>query len=72
MTIHHPSMCYPPGKYESDHSVARKHQLKIARDTLRMSEFGARIMGGMNHAEAREVLAQAGWSANRIAKFEAV
>lgn len=33
-----------------------KHQLKIARATLKMSDAGARIMGGMTKAEAREVI----------------
>ena len=36
--------------------VARKHQLKIARDTLRMSDVGAQIMGGMTKEEARDFL----------------
>jgi hypothetical protein len=33
-----------------------KHQLKIARDTLKMSDAGARIMGGMTKEEARRVI----------------
>ena len=37
--------------------VARKHQLRIARDTLRMSDVGALIMGGMTKDEARAILA---------------
>jgi hypothetical protein len=37
-------------------SVPDQHQLKIARATLRMSEIGARIMGGMDHAQARAVI----------------
>ena len=37
-------------------SVPEKHQLKIARDTLKLSDAGARIMGGMTKAEAREVI----------------
>ena len=36
----------------------RANQLKIARATLRMTEFGARIAGGMTHEEARALLAQ--------------
>ena len=37
-------------------SVPEQHQLKIARRTLEMSDVGARIMGGMTKAEAREVI----------------
>jgi hypothetical protein len=37
-------------------SVFDKHQLRIAYSTLKMSEIGARIMGGMNHKEAREII----------------
>ncbi len=37
-------------------SVPEKHQLKIARATLKMSDFGARIMGGMDKEEARIVV----------------
>lgn len=37
-----------------------KHQLKIARDTLKMSTVGAKIMGGMNHDEARAFLKKHG------------
>ena len=40
--------------------VARKHQLKIARDTLRMSDVGALIMGGMTKEEARDFLRKYG------------
>lgn len=51
--------------------VARKHQVVIARKTLRMSDIGASIMGGMTKEAARAILAQEGWSAERIAAFEA-
>lgn len=37
-------------------SIPQKHQLKIARDTLKMSDAGARIMGGMTKEEARQVI----------------
>ena len=36
--------------------VFKDHQLKIARATLKMSDVGARIMGGMTKDEARELL----------------
>lgn len=39
-------------------SVFEQNQLKIARHTLRMSDVGARIMGGMTKDEAREVIAR--------------
>jgi len=37
-------------------SVFDKHQLKIARATLKMSDVGALIMGGMTKKEAHEVI----------------
>jgi len=37
-------------------SVFDKHQLNIARKTLRMSNVGAKIMGGMTKEEAREII----------------
>ena len=39
-------------------SVPEKHQLKIAKATLKMSAIGAMIMGGPNHKEAREIIAR--------------
>lgn len=33
-----------------------KHQVKIAKATLKMSEVGAAIMGGMTKEEARKLL----------------
>lgn len=37
-------------------SVPEQHQLKIARATLKLSELGAKLMGGMDHATARTVI----------------
>ena len=37
-------------------SVFDKHQLKIAYSTIKMSDVGAMIMGGMNKQEAIEVI----------------
>ena len=36
--------------------VFEKNQLKIARATMKMTEAGALIMGGMTKAEARAVI----------------
>ena len=36
--------------------VPEQHQLKVARDTLKMSDMGARIMGGPTKEEAREII----------------
>ncbi len=41
---------------ESYLSVPEQHRLKIAYQTLRYSDAGARIMGGMTKAEARDVI----------------
>jgi len=40
--------------------VFAKHQVAIARKTLKMSDAGAKIMGGMNKEEARAVLKKYG------------
>ena len=37
-------------------TVSDKHQIAIAKKTLTMSDIGARIMGGMNKDEARDIL----------------
>ena len=37
-------------------SVPEKHQLRIAKQTLKYSDVGARIMGGMTKEEARQVI----------------
>lgn len=37
-------------------SVFDKHQLKIAQQTLRLTDAGARILGGMTKDEARAVI----------------
>lgn len=41
-------------------AVPIQHQIKIAKSTLRMSDAGARIMGGMTKEEARALLKQHG------------
>ncbi len=51
-------------------SVPGRHQLKIAKDTMKMSDAGAMIMGGMTKAEAREILRKAGYSDKQIASME--
>ena len=51
--------------------IFQGHQFRIAKDTLRLSDIGARIMGGMSKAEARAFLhTVAKWSHNRITHFE--
>lgn len=51
-------------------AVADRHQMKIARDTLKLSDVGAKIMGGMSKPEARRFLQQKGYSAARILRLE--
>lgn len=51
--------------------VPEKHQKRIAIDTLKMSDAGANIMGGMTKEEAREFLKGIGYSDDRIKKLEA-
>jgi hypothetical protein len=37
-------------------STPERHQLKIARDTLKMTDVGVKIMGGMTKEEAKEII----------------
>jgi len=36
--------------------IFQSHQIKIAKQTLKMSDIGASIMGGMTKDEAKEIL----------------
>ena len=45
-------------------SIPERHQLKIARDTLKLSDIGARIMGGMTKKEAKEIINNLGRTEN--------
>ena len=51
-------------------TVPQKHQKNIALKTLKMSDVGAVIMGGMTKAEARVCLAGIGYSKQQISKIE--
>ena len=42
--------------YPKNLTVPEQHQLKIAKDTLKMSDVGARIMGGPTKEQAREII----------------
>ena len=44
------------GEMSKQLTVPERHQLRIARDTLRMSDVGALIMGGPTKDEAREII----------------
>lgn len=39
-------------------TIQEKQQLKIARDTLKLSCIGTRILGGMDHATAQAVICE--------------
>jgi hypothetical protein len=43
-----------------DLTVAERHQLRIARDTLRMPDAMVGVMGGMDKETARHVIAVLG------------
>lgn len=51
-------------------NVFDKHQKRIAKSTLKMSNVGARIMGGMTKEEARRILSRLGVSQTAIDKIE--
>ena len=42
-------------------NVFERHQLKIARKTLKMNDVAIRIMGGMTKAEALRIIDRYGW-----------
>lgn len=42
--------------YPKELSIPEKHQLKIAKDTLKMPDAMARVMGGPTKEEAREII----------------
>ena len=50
--------------------VFTENQTKIARRTLRLSDVGAAMLGGMTKDEARDFLRRQGWSEARIAGEE--
>src|SRR6202007_107296 len=50
----------PTGHRTNALTTFDKHQIAIAKKTLKMSDMGARIMGGMTKDEAREVLRRHG------------
>jgi hypothetical protein len=52
-------------------SVPEQHQKKIAIATLKMSDMGAVIMGGMSKESARWLLKSFGWKDAEIDKLEA-
>lgn len=37
-------------------NIVRKHQLKIARKTIRMTDSAVKILGGMTKEEARQII----------------
>lgn len=52
-------------------SIPERHMFKIAKSTLKMSDAGAAVMGGMTKDQARDFLFhKCGWSTLRIQKFE--
>ena len=61
---------FKPAKELVSLSVFEKHQKQIAIKTLKMSDVGANIMGGMTKKEARDFLRKIGYSDKQIAKIE--
>lgn len=55
---------------KNNRSVFDKHQEKIAIKTLKMSDEGANIMGGMTKQEARDFLKKIGYSEKQIQKLD--
>lgn len=52
-------------------SVPDQHCYRIALSTLRLSDFGAMVMGGQTKDEARDFLRRKmGWSDEKIKRYE--
>lgn len=51
-------------------NVPEKHQLKIARSTLKMSDAGAIVMGGMTKEEAKKVIKKLSEASDRTLKTQ--
>jgi hypothetical protein len=49
-----------PKQHSAGKDVFSHHQLKIARQTLRLTDLGAEILGGMTKEEARLILRKHG------------
>lgn len=59
------------GKFKMKNlTVFQKHQLNIAKKTLKMSDIGASIIGGMTKEQARNILWNLGYSKEQIKKIE--
>ena len=58
------------GEYLNELTTPQKHQLKIAKDTLKMSDAGAKVMGGMTKNDAKKFLKSIGWSDKKISSYE--
>ena len=52
-------------------TVPERHQKAIALDTLKLSDAGVKIMGGMTKEEARAFLKKIGYSDSKIRRLEA-
>ena len=55
---------------EAKLSPPERHQKQVAIKTLKMSDAGAKIMGGMTKQEARDFLKKIGYTDTQIAKLE--
>lgn len=51
-------------------TVPDRHKRQIAISTLRMSDTGAKIMGGMTKDEARDFLKSIGWLDEKLLLLE--
>jgi hypothetical protein len=48
------------GKKAKSLTVWEKHQLAIAKKTLKMHDLAVKVLGGMTKEEAREIVARLG------------
>lgn len=59
-----------PSKFFKHHDVARHHQTKIAKQTLRMPDAMVGVMGGGSKEDARAHLKRVGWTDKMIHHHE--
>ncbi len=50
--------------------IFKKHSIEIAKRTLKLSDVGAIILGGMTKEEAQKVLKENNYSDKQIANLE--
>lgn len=67
---YHQTLKEESSQVNEGHNVFVKHQINIAKKTLKMHPAAVAVMGGPDHTEARNILKKHGWSDEQIKKHE--